>query len=186
LTAYFRDDVNGGFFFTPHDAETLLIRPKELYDGAIPSGNSVAFLNILRLSRMTGDVELDERAHEIYRAFCESADAMPTAHTHFLCGLDFAIGPACEVVIVGNRDRLDTQALWKALRNRYVPNKIAVFRPEHADQPDIEAIAPYVQSYSSINDQATAYVCSNFTCSQPTNDPEQMMALLNLLRQNYN
>ena len=179
MRTYFRDHQNGGFFFTPHDVEALLIRPKELYDGAIPSGNSVAFLNTLRLSRMTGDVEMDERAHDIYRAFGESVDAMPTAHTHFLCGLDFAIGEASEVVIVGNRDRSDTQALLKALRNCYAPNKIVVLRPENADQPDIETIASYVQSHSSINDQATAYVCSNFTCSQPTTDPEQMMALLN-------
>ncbi len=179
LRDYFHDHQNGGFFFTPHDAEALLIRPKELYDGAIPSGNSVAFLNALRLSRITGDVELDELAHEIYRAFCESADAMPTAHTHFLCGLDFAIGPASEVSIVGDMDHSDTQALLKALRSHYAPNKIVVFRSENSDQPDIETIAPFMKSHSSINGQATAYVCSNFACLQPTNDPEQMMALLN-------
>lgn len=178
LFAYFRDDQNGGFFFTPHDAEELLTRPKELYDGAIPSGNSIAFLNTLRLSRITGDVEMDERAHEIYRAFCGEADAMPTAFTQFLCGLDFAIGPSSEVIIVGNMDHSDTQMLLKVLRSHYVPNKIVVFRPEHSAQHDIETIAPFVQSHASVNGQATAYVCSNFTCSLPTNDPDQMMALL--------
>jgi hypothetical protein len=179
LFAYFRDDQDGGLFYTPHDAEELLMRPKELYDGAIPSGNSVAFINTLRLSRITGDVEMDERAHEIFRAFCGPADAMPTAFTHFLSGLDFAIGPASEVVIAGNMGHSDTRALLNALRSNYVPNKIVVFHPEHSDQPDIETIAPYVQPHTSINGQATAYVCTNFTCSLPTNDPEQMMGLLN-------
>jgi uncharacterized protein YyaL (SSP411 family) len=179
LFAYFRDDQDGGFFFTPNDAEELLTRPKELYDGAIPSGNSMAFINTLRLSRFTGDSEMDERAHEIYRAFCGEAEARPTAFTQFLCGLDFAIGPASEVIIAGKMDHSDTQTLLRNLRKSFVPNKIVVFRPEIPAPPDIETIAPFVQSHSSINGRATAYVCTNFACSLPTNDPKQMMELLN-------
>ncbi len=180
LFAYFRDDQKGGFYFTPNDAEKLLTRPKEIYDGAIPSGNSIAFINTLRLSRITGDAEMDERAHEIYRAFCEQVDVMPTAFTQFLSGLDFAIGPASEVIIAGNRDHSDTQTLLRALRRSFVPNKIVVLRQESAEPREIETIAPYTQSHSSINDQATAYVCRNFTCSLPTNDPAQMLELLNV------
>lgn len=177
LSGYFRDEKGGGFFYTPADAEKLLMRPKELYDGAIPSGNSVAFLNALRLSRITGDVEMDERAHEIYRAFCAPADSIPTAFTQFLCGLDYAIGPASEVIIAGILDHTDTQAMLMALRRRFVPNKIVIFRPD-SSSADIETIAPYVQSHLSINGLATAYVCTNFTCAQPTHDPDLMMALL--------
>ena len=173
-----RDDQNGGFFFTPADAEELLTRPKELYDGAIPSGNSMAFINTLRLSRFTGDAEMDERAHEIYRAFGAPADAMPTAFTQFLCGLDFAIGPASEVIIAGYVNKEDTRLMLRVLRKSFLPNKIVVFRPESSTPPDIETIAPFVQSHSIRNGQATAYVCSNFTCSLPTNDPEKMMELL--------
>lgn len=178
LFGYFRDDQDGGLFFTSVDAEALLMRPKELYDGAIPSGNSIAFINTLRLSRITGDAEMAERAHEIYRAFGVQVNAMPTAFTQFLCGLDFAIGPVNEVIIAGNIDQSDTQALFTALRRSFVPNKIVIFRPENQAQPDIETIAPFVQSHSGINGQATAYVCTNFTCSLPTNDPEQMITLL--------
>jgi uncharacterized protein len=180
LFGYFRDEKDGGFYFAPNDAEELLTRPKELYDGAIPSGNSAAFINTLRLSRITGDAEMDERGHEIYRAFCAQTDAAPTAFTHFLSGLDFAIGPASEVIIAGNIDHSDTRALLTALRRSFIPNKIVIFRPEGSAQPDIETIAPFVQSHSSINGQATAYVCSNFTCALPTNDPVQMLELLNI------
>ncbi len=178
LFAYFRDETNGGFFFTPSDAEELPTRPKELYDGAIPSGNSVAFINALRLSRITGDVEIDERARDIYRAFRDEAGAMPTGFTQFLCGLDFAVGPASEVIIVGVLDHSDTQALLKKIRTSFVPNKIVIFRPDSVLCSDIDTLAPFVQPHPCINGQATAYVCSNFTCSLPTNDPEQMMAIL--------
>jgi len=178
LYAFFRDERDGGYFFTPVDAERLLTRPKELYDGAIPSGNSVAFLSALKLSRITGDADLDEKAHEVYRAFCAHVEAMPTAFTQFLCGLDFAIGPASEVIITGLDGRSDTKALLHALREYFVPNKVVVFRPDDRDDHDIETLMPYAASHSAINGQATAYVCRNFTCALPTNDPKKMMELL--------
>jgi len=178
LTAYFRDEKDGGFYFTPVDAEQLLTRPKELYDGAIPSGNSVAFLNALRLSRITGDVEMDERSHEIYRAFGEQVEAAPTMFTQFLCGLDFAIGPSNEVVITGTMEHPDTKAMITTLRKSFVPNKVVVFRLDSSDHPEIDTIAPYVQSCIAANGRATAYVCRQFTCSLPTNDPAKMMEFL--------
>ncbi|MRR16134.1 MAG: thioredoxin domain-containing protein [Deltaproteobacteria bacterium] len=178
LFAYFRDDWKGGYFLTASDAEALLTRPKELYDGAIPSGNSMAFMNTLRLSRMTGDAELDERAHEIYRAFRSPADAAPTNFTQFLCGLDFAIGPASEVIIAGDERSPDTQTMLRALRRSFVPNKIVIFRPEGQTQPQIETIAPYVQAHTALDGRTTAYVCTNFACQAPTHDPGKMMELL--------
>ncbi len=179
LTAFFRDEKDGGFFFTPKDAKPLPVRPKELHDGAIPSGNSVAFLNMLRLFRITGDLKLDQGARDICRAFGEQARAVPTAFAHFLCGLDFAIGPASEVIIVGGKDASDTQALLRALRRSFTPNKIVIFRQEGPGRTGMETIAPFIQSHGCIDGRATAYVCSNFTCRLPATDPEQMMSLLN-------
>ncbi len=180
LFHYFLDNKNGGFFFTPSDAEDLLMRPTELYDGAIPSGNSVAFTNALRISRITGDAGMDKRVNDIYKAFRAQVDAMPSAFTQFLCGLDFAIGPSCEVIIAGDMNQPDTQALITALRKNFVPNKIVIFRPQKEASPDIETIAPLTQSHPAMNGRATAYVCNNFTCAQPTNDPQQMLDLLNI------
>jgi hypothetical protein len=176
----FRDDKEGGFFFTSDDAEELLTRPKELYDGAIPSGNSIAYINAIRLSRITGKPDMDERAREIYKAFRAQADAMPTAYTQFLCGLDFAIGPSSEVIIAGNMNQTDTRAMLAALRRSFVPNKVVIFRSANETAPDIETIAPFVQSHFAVNGQATAYVCTNFTCALPTNDPRKMLELLNI------
>jgi uncharacterized protein len=178
LFSRFRDEKNGGFFFTASDAEELLTRPKEFYDGAIPSGNSVAFINALRLSKMTGDSDMEKQVNDIYRAFRVQADAMPTGFTQFLCGLDFMIGPSSEVIVAGDMDKAGTQELLRVLRKNFTPNKVVLFRPEKPQQPDIETIAPAVQSYSLMNGKATAYVCTNFTCALPTNDPQKMLELL--------
>jgi hypothetical protein len=174
----FLDEKNGGLFFTSSEAESLLTRPKELYDGAIPSGNSIAFINALRIFRITGDAEAEKQANEIYRAFRAHADATPTAFTQFLCGLDFVIGPASEVIIAGDMDKPDTKELLFALRRHFAPNKVVILRPEKSAKPDIETIAPFVKSHPLINGKATAYVCTNYTCALPTNDPQKMLELL--------
>lgn len=180
LFSHFPDDKNGGLFFTSSDAEELLTRPKELYDGAIPSGNSVAFINTLKLSRITGDADMEKQANKIYKAFEALTDAMPTTFTYFLCGFDFTIGPSSEVIITGDMNKSDTRKLLSALRMQFEPNKVVIFRPEKTTQPAIEVIAPFVRSHSGINKKATAYVCTNFTCALPTNDPQKMIELLKL------
>jgi len=103
---------------------------------------------------------------------------MPSAFTKFLCGLDFALGPSKEVIITGDINSEDTGEMMSALRKSFVPNKVVVFLPNGASRQDIDAIAPYVKSYSCKNGHATAYVCSNYSCSPATNDPREMMALL--------
>jgi uncharacterized protein YyaL (SSP411 family) len=126
LLTHFWDEKNGGLYFTPDDGEALITRQKEVYDGAIPSGNSVAMQNLLRLGRITADAELDEAAAAISRAFAGSVRAVPVGHSQLLQGVDFGIGPSHEVVIAGDPDSEDTQAMLRALRSRYVPNKVVL------------------------------------------------------------
>ena len=178
LLTHFWDEKEGGLFFTADDAEELLIRQKEIHDGAIPSGNSVCLHNFLRLARITADASLENKAALIINTFSGRVDQMPNAFTQFLVAFDFALGPANEVIIAGDIDKKDTKEMLKALRKNFVPNKIVIFRPEGSSQPEIEKIAPYIKSYQSVGSRATAYVCSNFTCQLPTNSPEQMIALL--------
>ncbi|HER34905.1 MAG TPA: thioredoxin domain-containing protein, partial [Halothiobacillaceae bacterium] len=97
----FWDDDDGALYFTAADAEELIVRQKEIYDGAVPSGNSVAMLNLVRLARMTGRSEYEDRAVAIGRAFAIQVRRAPAAHTQLMCGLDFLLGPSHEVVIVG-------------------------------------------------------------------------------------
>lgn len=91
MLKYFWDEGKGGLFFTSLDSEKLLIRNKEIYDGAVPSGNSVALLNLLRLARITGDSELENKAEELNKAFSQTINEIPYAYSQFLIGVDFKL-----------------------------------------------------------------------------------------------
>ena len=178
LLDHFWDKKDGGFYFTPDDGEELLVRQKEAHDGAVPSGNSVAMLNLLRLARITGNAELENKSAGIANAFSAAVSQFPQAYTQLLAALDFALGPSYEVVIVGDIEKADTKNMLTALRKLFVPNKVVLFRPLTKDTLKIEEIAPFVNSLTSIGGKATAYVCSNYACKLPTNSSEQMIALL--------
>ena len=174
---HFWDDESGGFFFTADDAEALLTRQKEFYDGAIPSANSVAMLNLLRLERITADSDLAERAAAIGLAFGGGVQANPAGFTQMLVGVDFGTGPSHEVVIVGEPGETDTMTLVTALHRPFVPNKVVLLRPP-GDAPPITQLAQYTQYHYALDGKATAYVCQNFECELPTTDVETMLALL--------
>ncbi len=174
----FWDEEHGGFFFTADDAEKLLIREKNIYDGAVPSGNSAMMLNLVRLGRLLASPELEERADRIFRAFAGTVMKMPSVHTLLLLGIDLGIGPSHEVVIVGNTDAEDTQHMLQALRSVFSPNKVVVFRPPEEESPEITTLAPYIEPYTQLNGTATAYVCQNYICALPTTDIQEMLDLL--------
>ncbi|HEV8657281.1 MAG TPA: thioredoxin domain-containing protein [Thermoanaerobaculia bacterium] len=174
----FWDEKNGGFFLTADDAEALLARPKDLYDGAIPSGNSVELMNLVRLGRMTGNPRYDKLANKLVRAFSPQVEQQPSSATWLLAGVDFALGPSLEVVIAGKRDAPDTRAMMRTLSNAYVPAKVVLFRASDEANPPIAGIAAFTKSQTAIRGKATAYVCTNFNCKLPTNDPMAMTKLL--------
>ena len=178
MLRHFWDNDAGGLYFTPDDGESLIIRKKEIYDGAIPSGNSVAMLNLLRLGRMTANSDLEEKAARIGSAFSGSVKRSPMAHTQLMVALDFAIGPCYEVIIAGTSRSEDTQAMIKALRGHYLPNKVVLLNPSEQDSFEIAQLAEFTRSLSSINAQATAYVCVNHRCQLPTTDISHMLELL--------
>jgi uncharacterized protein YyaL (SSP411 family) len=177
LIQHYWDNSNGGFYFTSDQGEELITRTKEIYDGAVPSGNSIAMLNLLRLSRITADTELEKKADRIARMFGTNVQSTPSAYTMFLAALDFAIGPSYEIVISGDPNAEDTFAMLRELSKRYLPNKVLLLRPE-GDAPEISKIAEFTKSQTAIKGKATAYVCLNYVCNTPTTDPAQMLKLL--------
>jgi hypothetical protein len=177
MNELFWDVKNGGFYFTPHDAEELISRQKEVYDGAIPSGNSVAMLNLLRLGRITGDPSYDEMAAKLAKAFSQSVEQAPMAYTQLLSSLDFAIGPSYEVVVAGDPSSPDTKEMLAALRKEYVPNKVLLFKGKE-DSDGIAAIAEFTKGQSAIGGKATAYVCLDHVCNLPTTDLNKALELL--------
>ena len=182
LLKHFWDDSAGAFYFTADDAEKLLVRQKDIYDGAIPSGNSVAALNLLRLGRITANTNFEEKAVKIGRAFSKAVQQSPSAYTQLMLAVDFAIGPSYEVVIAGNSRAEDTNAMIRTLRAHFVPNKVVLLRPSEEESPDITRLAEYTKYQSSIDGKATAYVCLNYNCKLPTTDSGKMLELLDVKR----
>ena len=179
LTEHFWDDNNGGFYSTADEGENLLVRQKEIYDGAISSGNSVAMLNLLRLGRITVNSDFEEKAAKIGRAFSKNVKQSPSAYTQLMLGVDFGVGPSYEVIIAGNPQAKDTKEMLKAIHTQFVPNKVVILRPTEQESPDIISLAEFTKYQSSINGKATAYVCLNYNCKLPTTDISKMLDLLN-------
>ncbi|MBD3308644.1 DUF255 domain-containing protein [candidate division KSB3 bacterium] len=178
LLEHFWDDEQGGLYFTAEDGEALPVRQKELYDGALPSGNSVAALNWLRLARITADPTLEESADRLVKAFAAPIAQQPSVYTVLMLAIDFGIGPAHEVVIAGDPQADDTRQMLHALRTTFLPNKVLVFRPTTEASPAIVRVAPYVEPYGSIDGNATAYVCQNQICRLPTTAITVMLDIL--------
>ncbi len=171
----FWDDKEGGFFFTATDAEKLLFREKEIYDGAIPSGNSIAALDLLRMGRLTLNRDWEKKAKQLFKAFSGELSSSAQA----LIGLDFALGPIREIIIVGARDDLHTKDMLKSLYSRFIPNKVVIFKPSSdREAKTIISLVPYVENQNALDGQTTAYVCKSYQCEFPTNDIKKFEALL--------
>ncbi len=180
LLKLFLDKEHGGLYLTSEDAEQLLVRPKEVYDGAIPSGNSVAALNNLRLARLTGQRDLEEAGQSIIQAFAGDVAQNPAAHTFMLQAVDYLLGPTHEVVVVGDIGAPDTTQLLSALNSEFLPRKAVLVYPvtPQEERIAIEALAQFVQGQEQVEGKATAYVCTNFSCQRPTTDAAEMLERL--------
>jgi len=177
LISHFWDSENGGFYLTADDSEILITRPKEIYDGAIPSGNSVAMLNLLRLGRITAKIEYEDYAEAISQTFSTTVKDMPSGYTQLLSAVNFGIGPAYEIVVVGDPAASDTQAMLVAIREIYLPNKVIILRHPGDDAP-ITQLAEFTRQYQAIDCKPTAYICINYFCQQPTTDIQTMVSML--------
>ena len=175
----FWDEKDGGFFFAAEDPD-LPARRKEIYDGAVPSGNSVMLMNLLRMARLTGLQDLEEKASDLAGAFSEEVGGHPRMYTEFLQGLGFALGPAREAVVVGMREAPGTRALLETLRGAYLPETVVLFKP--TDDPAaalaIERIAPFTKDMQEVDGRAAAYVCSGGRCLRPVSTPAELLKAL--------
>ncbi|NLF88434.1 thioredoxin domain-containing protein [Candidatus Bathyarchaeota archaeon] len=166
----FWDDENGGFYFTSQSRDEDIPRLKQSYDGAVPSGNSVALHDLLRLAALTGDVSFSGYADKLLMTFSEDIRGYPMGHTFMLSGLDYLLGPTTNVTVVGDLTEEDTKTMLTALRKQYLPSlTVMLWTQEKARS------APRGVSYNKIGEKATAYVCTNQTCMPPTSDIQQML-----------
>ena len=166
----FGDEEKGGFYFTGQENELLIARPKEIYDGAVPSGNSVAALNLLRLARMTGDVNLEKRADQLLQFFSSAVAAVPMACTQLLMALDFVVGPSKEIVIAGDPQEETARAMIALLQRRFVPNKVVLLRREGEAGKELTALSPFVAGMVPVGKKPAVYLCEGYTCRSPLTD----------------
>ena len=170
----FWDAARGGFFLTETGNSELPIRPKEFYDGAIPSANSVSLMNLLTLGRLTGDPQWESRSRELVSAFGGPANAHPTGFAFFLTALDFALRPGREVIISGAEDQPDTQQLIATLQQAYAPNTVVMLKNER-NAGRLANFAGYTDGLQRIEGQTTAHMCSGFACSDSTTDIQALI-----------
>ena len=168
----FWDDVGGGFFKTSRDHETLITRPKDFFDNAVPSGNSVAADVLLRLAILTSEPKYERKAVTVLELTRDAVAQHPSGFGHLLCALDFHLSRPKEIAIVGDPESAGTQALLDVVFGCYLPNKVvALVRPD--DPVPAQAIS-LLEGRHQIDGKATAYVCENYTCQLPVTDPEAL------------
>lgn len=174
--AFFSDE-KGGFYDTPESTD-LLARMKSAYDGAEPSGNSVAALNLQRLAHLAGKKEWDVRAKKSIESFGRTLAGYPPAMPLMLSAMDMQLDKPKQVVVAGGRDDEDTRMLLREVHSRYLPNTIIVLADGGENQSFLKEHLPFLATTEKIQDKATAYVCENFTCRLPVNTREELAALL--------
>jgi uncharacterized protein YyaL (SSP411 family) len=172
MVRLFWDEKGGGFFMTGRDGEQLISRSKELYDGAIPSGNSVAALSLLRMARITMDRDMEKRAQAALDAFSGQAAQYPS-------GLDFALGPTREIVIAAGYKGDQAEPFVQAVYSKFIPNKVVLFLEGGGEAYSwLVRLSPFVEKQGPLNSKTTVYVCKNYVCDLPVTEVEKLRGQL--------
>lgn len=175
LLSLFWDEDEGGLYVYGNDGESLISRPKEAYDGAIPSSNSVSALNFMKLARLTGRQEFEEKADEILKSFSDEILVNPISYSYSLMALIFGTSKGKEVVIV-SEDLEQAKPFINELSAKY--NPFVVWMTYQPDNSTIEEIAPFVKQYTMTDNKTTVYVCENFSCQAPVTELDEFKRLL--------
>jgi hypothetical protein len=176
IVELFADPDGDGFYQTGRDAEQLVVRPRELFDNAVPAGSSVAADVLQRLGRLTGTPEWEQAGLSALRPVLGVLARAPTGFGHALGAADFALSRVREVAIVGRPGAEDTEALLARVWATYQPNRVvAAAAPD--DHP-AQAEVPLLADRPLLDGRATAYVCEHFVCQLPVTEPEALAAQL--------
>ncbi len=171
LIRFYWDEGSGDFFFTPSDHEPLLIRPKEHFDNATPSGNSTSAHNLLILAKLTGTDRYREMAERMLRRMSAALPRFPHGFSNWLRVLDDYLGPVKEIAVVGSPS--GREAFLEVLRSVYLPRKVLVLG--NGKGGDADPI-PLLQGRTAPAEGAVAYVCEAYVCTEPTSDPARFEA----------
>ncbi|HTY16059.1 MAG TPA: thioredoxin domain-containing protein [Methanoregulaceae archaeon] len=178
FTRHFADGDEGGFFTSGDGTTDLIARKKDIYDGALPSVNSVTFRNLQRLGLFTSDPGYHEQAWHLARCFAGTVEQSSESYTGFLSALDFALGPSYEIVLSGRREDNKIREMRSAIGRCFLPSKVIIFRPSDADSTPIDRLTGFTGSFPPGDDRAAAWVCKNHACGLPVHDVSPLLASL--------
>ncbi len=171
---YYFDEGSGGFFFTANDAEQLIARSKNSRDGAIPAGNSIHAMNLLRLAVLLDRKDFRVSAESIFKDLGASTNRSSMSHERLLCAVDFYHDRVKEIVIIGDPEDEATKALMRTVYETYIPNKVVVT----SAKPDPDSDLPLLKGKQMRNGKPTAYVCENYSCKLPVTDTTKLASQL--------
>ncbi|MDB4950803.1 MAG: hypothetical protein JWM27_3452 [Gemmatimonadetes bacterium] len=167
----FWDEAEGVFYDTATDAEPLVVRPRDLFDNATPSGNSVAAGVLLRLARVVGEPRFAQVGRRVLESLADAMGRVPMGFGHLLCAADFEVAAPREVAFVGRPGDPETDALTRVLARAYLPNVVAVLgRPEEGAPPRV----PLLEGRTLVDGRAAAYVCERYACRMPVTEPADL------------
>jgi uncharacterized protein YyaL (SSP411 family) len=173
----FWDGENGAFFLTGGADGDLPVRPKELYDGALPSANSVALYNLLQLGRLTGDRRWEEQAQRLLQSVAGTVGAQPAAFTFFLLGMDFALRPGADVVVAGQPESAATREFLATLAEAYSPRRLTLLKSrENADR--LSRLAGYTEGLQVTGKKSVVHICKDGACRGSTTDISKVLEQL--------
>lgn len=176
--ALFWDSRDGGYFSTCGDDLSVLLRMKEDYDGAEPSPNSVAALNLLRLSQMTGDGKLRDQAEAIFAANAGSMRTSPSAMPQMLVAYCLYQDKPSQIIVAGRAEAQDTRALLCVVHSVFMPNKIVLLADGGVGQATLAKHMELMRKIDMIDGKAAAYVCENYVCQLPATEPSTLAGIL--------
>ena len=171
LVRLFHDEENGGLYETASDAEQLVLRPKNAFDGALPAASSVALEVYSRLFLLTADVRWQKLADHLLLALSSEVLRYPAGYAQLLQGAAWLLDPSREVVIAGTPGTETFNAMRSVIKDIYAPESVFILRPTNGSA-EIIKLAPYVEWMLPVGDKAAAYVCQDFTCQKPLTDPQ--------------
>ncbi|WP_245837244.1 thioredoxin domain-containing protein [Virgibacillus phasianinus] len=171
----FWDKQDGGFFFYGSDSEELIMRGKEVYDAAIPSGNSVAAVMLTRLGHLTGETAYLDRVDEMYYTFKDDVEPYANGSTFFMQSILLTEFPTKEVVIIGDQTDKTRQDLIEKLNRSFLPSTAILVGESSAA---LGKIAPFTHEYRKVEGKTTIYVCENFACNKPTTELKQAITMI--------
>ena len=163
----FWDEENGGFFFTANDHEKLIVRNKDFYDNATPSGNSVAADVLLRLAKLTGEEKYERFGLTVLRLAAAQLRRHPQGFGRVLSTIEFYLSKSKEIVLIGDDDGEFARQVW----SDYLPAKVVVSSGPSGENA---GLIPLLAERKMIDGKATAYVCENFTCQMPVTTVEEL------------